>query len=44
MAAARPSPGRVLRDQDFGSRGWMARDPGGHAGHSVTHRPGAHRA
>jgi uncharacterized glyoxalase superfamily protein PhnB len=31
-----------LRDEDYGSRGYMARDPEGHVWYFGTYRPGAH--
>lgn len=31
-----------LRDEDYGSRGYMARDPEGHQWYFGTYRPGAH--
>ena len=33
---------RDLRDEDFGSRGYMAKDPEGHIWYFGTYRPGAH--
>ena len=31
-----------LKDEDYGSRGYMARDPEGHQWYFATYRPGAH--
>jgi uncharacterized glyoxalase superfamily protein PhnB len=31
-----------LRDEDYGSRGYMAQDPEGHQWYFGTYRPGAH--
>jgi uncharacterized glyoxalase superfamily protein PhnB len=31
-----------LRDEDYGSRGYMAKDPEGHLWYFGTYRPGAH--
>jgi len=31
-----------LRDEDYGSRGYMVRDPGGHHWYFGTYHPGAH--
>jgi uncharacterized glyoxalase superfamily protein PhnB len=33
---------RELRDEDYGSRGYMAKDPEGHLWYFGTYRPGAH--
>jgi uncharacterized glyoxalase superfamily protein PhnB len=33
---------RELRDEDYGSRGYMAKDPEGHEWYFGTYRPGAH--
>ena len=33
---------RDLRDEEYGSRGYMARDPEGHVWYFGTYRPGAH--
>lgn len=33
---------RDLRDEDYGSRGYMARDPEGHVWYFGTYRPGVH--
>ena len=31
-----------LKDEDYGSRGYMAKDPEGHQWYFGTYRPGAH--
>jgi len=33
---------RELRDEEYGSRGYMAKDPEGHIWYFGTYRPGAH--
>jgi uncharacterized glyoxalase superfamily protein PhnB len=33
---------RELRDEDYGSRGYMAKDLEGHVWYFGTYRPGAH--
>jgi uncharacterized glyoxalase superfamily protein PhnB len=33
---------RPLRDEEYGARGYMARDPEGHHWYFSTYRPGAH--
>ncbi len=33
---------RDLRDEEFGARGYMARDPEGHVWYFATYSPGAH--
>jgi len=33
---------RDLRDEEYGSRGYMAKDPEGHVWYFGTYRPGAH--
>ena len=33
---------RDLKDEEYGSRGYMARDPEGHVWYFGTYRPGAH--